>query len=426
MMWSNVKNKELQERARAVIPNGMYGHEAAHFITDDHPQFFARAQGGHIWDVDGNEYIDLMCAFGPNLLGYSHPEVDKAAIDQIRLGDTMTGPGAVMVELAERLTSMISHADWAMFCKNGTDATTMAVTTARAHTGKKKILLASGVYHGAAPWCVPFKGGILAEQRAHQIYYQYNDVESLEAAVREADGDIAGVFATPFLHEAFANQELVNPEYARRCRQICDETNALLVVDEVRTGFRLGRDSSWEEVQVRPDLSCWGKVLANGHAISALLGADAAKQAASEIFVTGSFWFSAAPMAAAMKTLELISTTKYLEDTIRVGKLLREGLAEQSARHDFELVQSGPVQMPQFLFAGDADFRIGNAWTSAALKKGAYIHPWHNMFICGAHTEDDAAGILEATEFAFRWVKKNWSSLSPNMNLMKMLASAKA
>ena len=127
-------DRVLRERAAAVIPRGMYGHQAVGLLPDDYPQFFSRAEGAHIWDADGKRYLDLMCAYGPNLFGYGQPEIDAAYVRQLGLGDTLTGPTELMVRLAEEMTLLVSHADWAMFCKNGTDATTMALMTARAHT----------------------------------------------------------------------------------------------------------------------------------------------------------------------------------------------------------------------------------------------------------------------------------------------------
>jgi len=151
MTWTNSKDSALRERAMAVIPNGMYGHQSVMLLPDDYPQFFDRAEGAHLWDVDGNRYIDFLCGYGPNLFGYGHAEINAAYVDRMKQGDTMTGPGAAMVELAEALTAQVSHADWAMFCKNGTDATTMAMMIARNFTQKKTIVLAKGAYHGAAP-----------------------------------------------------------------------------------------------------------------------------------------------------------------------------------------------------------------------------------------------------------------------------------
>jgi len=140
---------------------------------------------------------------------------------QLARGDTTTGPSARFVDLAEALVGMVSHADWATFCKNGTDATTMALTTARAQTGKRRVLVADGAYHGAAPWCTPTPAGIVPEERAFISKYQYNDVASLEAAVAEAVTILAAIFASPFKHDAFIDQALPDPRLcAARARAL--------------------------------------------------------------------------------------------------------------------------------------------------------------------------------------------------------------
>lgn len=422
MAWTNARNKELKERAQRVIPRGMYGHESTLLLPDEYPQFFRAAKGSRLWDVDGNEYIDMVCAYGPNLLGYGFEPVEAAAAEQRALGDSMTGPSDVMVTLAESLVDLVSHADWAMFCKNGTDATTMAIVTARAQTGRRKILYATGTYHGAAPWCTPRPAGILPEDRAHIVYYQYNDLDSLEAAFKEHAGDIAGVLATPFVHEVFHDEVLAEQAFATGVRRLCDEHGAMLILDEVRAGLRLARGSSWDQFGVRPDLSAWGKCLANGHSISALLGSDSAREGAEAIFVTGSFWFSAVPMAAAIETLRHIRESDYLERTIASGRRLREGLQQQAASYGFTLKQTGPVQMPQIFFEDDPDFRLGYAWATEALKRGAYLHPYHNMFVSSAHTLEDMGKILEATDEAFAAVKKRVGTLEPHPVLTALLA----
>ncbi len=406
MVWTNSKDSALRERAQAVIPNGMYGHQSVMLLPDDYPQFFDRAQGAYLWDMDGNRYVDFLCGYGPNLFGYAHAGIDQAYFDRAKLGDTMTGPGEAMVLLAEAMTAQVSHADWAMFCKNGTDATTMAMMIARNHTKKNTIVLAKGAYHGAAPWCTPVKNGVSPADRANQVFYEYNDVESLEAAVKAAGSDLAAIFASPIKHDTFIDQELPNPEYARRARELCDEHGALLIVDDVRAGFRLARDCSWALVDVKPDLSTWGKAIANGHPISALLGSDVCRFAAATIYATGSYWFSAAPMAAALATLKLIADTDYLERTIALGERLRSGLDESAARHGFALRQTGPAQLPLIMFDDDPTSAKGYLWNNALLKRGVYFHPWHNMFICAAMTEADIDATLNAADDAFKVVKE--------------------
>ncbi|MEM7661492.1 MAG: aminotransferase class III-fold pyridoxal phosphate-dependent enzyme [Pseudomonadota bacterium] len=415
------QDQALRLRAETVLPNGVYGHEATTLLPDGYPQFFEKAEGAYVWDVDGNKYLDFMCAYGPNILGYGDKRVNDAAMAQLAKGDAMTGPTALMVELAETMVDMISHADWAMFCKNGTDATTMAKTVARAQTGKRVILVASGSYHGAVPWCTPVPSGVIPEDRAFIKTYDYNSAESLEAAAAEAGDDLAGIFATPFKHDAFTDQMLPDPAYAKRAREICDENGALLIVDDIRAGFRLARDCSWELIGVRPDLSTWGKSFANGHPISALLGSNSARAGASSIFATGSFWFAAVPMAAALKTLKILRESDYLEHTVGLGGYLRDGLNAAAEDAGLVLRQTGPVQMPLFLFDDDPDFRMGFAWGEAMLERGIYVHPWHNMFLCHAMTKADMDLTIEAAKASFQTVCEKRDTLQPHPIIAMML-----
>jgi glutamate-1-semialdehyde 2,1-aminomutase len=419
---TNSLDRRLRERAEAVIPGGMYGHQSARLLPDDYPQFFSRGKGARLWDADGNELLDFMCAYGPNLMGYGDPAIDGAFRRQLELGDTLTGPTGLIVELAEQLTSMISHAGWAIFCKNGGDATQMALMTARAHTRRKTVILARGAYHGAAPWCALRPAGTTPEDKSNQIFCDYNDVDSLEAAVAEAGEDLAAIFAAPLKHDAFIDQVLPDRRYAERARALCDRTGALLVVDDVRAGFRIARDCSWSTVGVQPDLSTWGKCIANGHPISALLGSEPARRAAATIFVTGSFWFQAAPMAAALETLRQIRETDYLEHMSALGERLREGLAERSAFHGLGLRQTGPVTMPLFLFEDDPDLRRGFCFGSEMLKRGVYVHPWHNMFLCAAMTEADIDQTLDAADAALGVVKTKAASLEPVKKMSFLVA----
>jgi glutamate-1-semialdehyde 2,1-aminomutase len=254
------------------------------------------------------------------------------------------------------------------------------------------------------------------------VFCDYNDLASLEAAVAQAGDDLAAVFAAPMKHDAFTDQALPDPAYARRARELCDATGALLVVDDVRAGLRVARDCSWSVVGVQPDLSSWGKCFANGHPISALLGSNKAKRAASQIFTTGSFWYQAAPMAAALETLARVRDTDYLEHIEGLGTRLRDGLAERAAAAGIGLRQTGPVTMPLFLFDDDPDMRRGFKWTSEMLRRGVYVHPWHNMFLCAAMTTDDIDQALDAAEDSFDALSRDLESLGPVEKLQFLLA----
>ncbi len=247
------RDKALRARAAAVIPGGMYGHlDARAGCRPATHSSSSGDEGAHVWDADGNEYVDVMCSWGPVLLGHQHPKVEEAVAAQRAKGDCLNGPGPVMVELAELLVDRVAHADWALFAKNGTDATTTALMVARATTGKRKVLAARGSYHGSAPWCTPRLAGTAPEDRSNIILFEYNDVASLTAAAEAAGDDLAAAIVTPFRHDAGFDQELADPEFARALRALCDRSDAVLVLDDVRCGLRLAEGGSWESARCRP------------------------------------------------------------------------------------------------------------------------------------------------------------------------------
>ncbi|WP_395713224.1 aminotransferase class III-fold pyridoxal phosphate-dependent enzyme [Reyranella sp.] len=400
-MRAETPDQKLRARAARVIPGGMFGHLNAARLPEDYPQFFERGDGCYLWDVNGRRYVDFMCSWGPIVLGHHHPAVAEAVQRQMAAGDCLNGPSERLVELAERLVRLVPHADWAMFSKNGTDATTTCVTLARAATGRRKILVAQGAYHGAIPWCTPNPLGVTAEDRTHLLTFRYNDVGSLETAVQRAGDDLAGILVSAFRHDYGLDQELPDPQFARRVRELCDASEAALIVDDVRAGFRMTLRGSWDLVGVQPDLSAWSKAIANGHALAAVTGNDRYRDAASKIFVTGSFWCSAVSMAAAVATLDELERIDGPARMRAMGLRLREGIAAQAAAAGIGVRQSGPPQMPTLLFDDDPDLAKGDLFTREALKRGVYLHPRHNMFLSTAHSEADIDVALEATKAAF-------------------------
>jgi glutamate-1-semialdehyde 2,1-aminomutase len=394
------RNDQLSQRAARVVPGGMWGHLHAKGLPDGYPQFFRGGEGCRVTDADGRSYIDFMCSWGPNVAGHRHPEIEAAAAAQGALGDCLNGPTEHMVALAERFVELLPHADWAIFQKNGTDATTTCVTLARARTGRRKILVAKGAYHGAVPWCSPSLLGVTAEDRAHIETFVYNDLESLEIAAAKAGPDLAGILVSAFRHDYGLDQELPTPAFARQVRELCDRHDAALILDEVRAGFRLSMQGSWHALGVEPDLAAWSKAIANGYPLAAVTGKDAYREAASNLFVTGSFWCGGVAMAAGVATLNLLERQDGPEHMRRMGQRLRDGIARQAERHGVALRNSGPPQMPLILFDDDADYRKGYRFTQEALARGVYLHPKHNMFLSLAHTEADIDQALEATDAA--------------------------
>jgi glutamate-1-semialdehyde 2,1-aminomutase len=402
---SRANDARLRQRAQAVIPGGMYGHMSANALPPEYPQFYQRSEGSHVWDVDGNEYVDFMCSFGPIILGHKHPKVEAAAAAQRADGDTQAGPAAAMVDAAELLVDRVAHADWAMFAKNGTDATTTCVTIARAATGRAKVLAAAGAYHGSAPWCTIRMDGVTPEDRANLAYYTFNDIASVHRALEEAGGEAAAIIVSPFRHDAGFDEELVDPQFARELRALCDRTGAALVLDEVRAGFRLNDGGSWEPLGVAPDLSAWSKAIGNGYPIAAILGSAPFTDAASRIFVTGSFWFQAVPMAAAVATITAIREEDAVAAMHRTGSMLQEGIERQAAEAGVRISMTGPPAMPNLRFPDDADLAKGKTFCGTVAEHGVIIHPRHNWFLSAAHTDRDIERGLDATWAGFQAVR---------------------
>lgn len=402
---------ELRERAARVVPGGMYGHLNAVALPPNFPQYFSTGDGCRVTDVDGREYIDFMCSWGPVVLGHNHPAVEEAVILETRKGVCLNGPGEAFVDLAELMTSEVAHAEWAMFAKNGTDATNLALRTARAATGKSKVLIARRAYHGVGPWSLaPDSAGVTAADHADTIYFEYNDLESLDAAITEAGDNVAAVVVTPFRHEVHADLELANPGFATGVRERCDRTGACLIIDDIRCGFRLDLAGSWEEFGVRPDLTAYSKALANGHPLAALVGSEYLREAAGRVTATGSFWYSAPPMAAAIKTIETLKAEDGIATMARSGLKFQQGLRDQAESYGFEVSVTGPPQLPFMSFAADAGEEKAFAWTEECADRGVYLHPFHNWFLCAAHDEASIDEALTRTDASFEALRARFGS----------------
>ena len=301
------QSNALFERACRVIPGGIYGHAAPALVAPGNAPYYAkRAEGCRYWDADGNEFIDYMCGFGPNVLGYAHPEVEEAAERQRRDGDCLNHPGPVMVDLAEKLVEIVDFADWAVLGKNGSDMTTWAIQVARQHTRRNKILMVEGAYHGIGPWCSPGTGGLIAEDREHIHTFRWNQPETLRDLIRLHKNAIAAIIITPFHHPLFQASELPERAFLDEIQSQCHAHGLVFILDDIRAGFRLHLGGSHRHFKFEPDISCYSKAMGNGYAISATVGRSALRQAAGKVYLSGSFWNGAVSMAAALATLKVI------------------------------------------------------------------------------------------------------------------------
>lgn len=402
--YTFTESQSLFERAAKTIPCGIYGHFSPRRLASPtmYPYFAVSGKGAHFTDADGNDFIDYMCAYGPMVLGYNNEVVDKAARAQADRGDTLMGPAPVMVELAEYLVDLVPAAAWAFFAKNGGDVTNYATMIARAATGRSVIVAIRGGYHGMAAWMQGLgHHGVIDDDVRNIRRIPWNDPAAFERVLDENLGQVAAFIGTPYHHPSFDDSALPAPGYWQRIRRLCDHHGVVLIIDDVRAGFRLDLRGSNEYFGFTPDLICFCKAIANGYPLSALVGRQELRDEAAKVHNTGSYWFQAAPMAAALACLQELRRLDGPRRLAEYGKSLTDGLAAVAAAHGVCLTVTGPPQIPYLRFAGDENMMLFQRFCAECTRRGAYFVAGRNWQVSCAHTEQDLQRTLAIADDAF-------------------------
>ncbi|MCQ2483764.1 MAG: aminotransferase class III-fold pyridoxal phosphate-dependent enzyme [Clostridia bacterium] len=410
------KSRELFNRATKVIPAGVYGHlgpaEGNFIPVSAWPFFSQKAKGAYFWDVDGNKFIDYMCAYGPNIMGYNDPDVDKAAMEQAKIGNCTTSPSYKMVELAELMVDTVNTADWAFFAKNGNDVTTLAIMAARNATHKKKIIFVNGFYHGVSAVVQKIDyPGVLPEDVANNLYVDWNDFDALEKLVAENEGEIAAFISTPYLHGNYFDNQLPADGYWQKVRNLCTEKGIVLIVDDVRAGFRLDLAGSDHYYGFEADMICFCKAIANGWNVSCLCGKEFLKDAVAGMSYTGSYWMSAIPFAAGIANITKMRELNLPTLLLEKGKKLTDGLKDAAKNNGFDLVVSGEPSLFYLRIANDNTMMLHQEWIAECVKRGIFFAGHHNHFMNYAMSDADLKHTWEVADEAFKVVAKNHPEL---------------
>ncbi len=405
------KSREAFARAVKVIPSGIYGHqgpaEGCYIPIEAFPLYSSKAKESYLWDLDGNRFIDYMCAYGPNILGYHDPDVDAAAAKQRAISDCTTLPNTVMIDFAELLVDTVACADWAFFAKNGNDVTTLAVMAARNYTHRKKIVFFKGYYHGVSPWTQKIDyAGVIEEDVMHNLYVDWNNFEQLQEVFDTYKGEIAAVIGQPYMHGNFMDNILPQKDFWQKVRKLCTDAGTVLIVDDVRAGFRLDMAGSDHYFGFEADLICFCKALANGYNVSALCGKDFLKNSISSMSYTGSYWMSAVPFAAGIACIEKMKRIDCPKLLIEKGTRLKEGLIAAAKEFSFDLHVTGVPSLFYLRIADDDSLKLHQEWIAECVKRGIFFTNHHNHFINASLTEEDIHETVEVAGEAFAEIRR--------------------
>jgi glutamate-1-semialdehyde aminotransferase len=385
------RSEALFAEAKTLLPGGVLGiRKPSNFVPGEYPVFIDHGYAGHLVDVDGNDYIDMLAAYGPIIIGYVEPEIDQAVIAQMRKGFCFTLVQEWHNRLLTRLRELMPCAEMGLLVKTGSDATLAAVRIARGHTGRDRILRCG--YHGWHDWAVESHGGIPRSHYENTIEFPYNDLDHLEDLFKANDGRVAGVIITPLNHALNHPVEEPAPGYLQGVKDLCRKHGAVLIFDEIRTGFRASLGGAQQLYGVTPDLATIGKALANGYAISAVVGRREVISSLEKVFVSSTFFPNSLEMVAALKCLEMLERDRLLERVWALGERFLAGCRTAVARHDLPVTVSGIPPMPFLTFDHDAQGRYKARRTrfyTETIRRGLFIQPFHHYYTMARHTEAD-------------------------------------
>lgn len=421
------RNEELFAQAQRHIPGGVNSPVRAFRSVGGTPCFFERALGPRIWDADGHEYIDYVGSWGPMILGHSHPDVLKAVCDAAAKGLSFGAPTGREVEIADLLTELVPSMDMVRLTSSGTEATMSAIRLARGYTGRNKIIKFEGCYHGhgdsllvkagsgALTFGQPSSAGVPPELAALTLVLDYNDAAQLAETFARIGDEIAAVIVEPVV----GNMNLIvpTPEFLQTMRAVCTQHGAVLIFDEVMTGFRVALGGAQALYGITPDLSTFGKVIGGGMPMGAFGGRrDIMEMLAplGPVYQAGTLSGNPVAVAAGLATLNLVRAEGFHARLSATTTRLMQGLTEAAARHGVVFSAQSVGGMFGLYFRAsvpntyaevmECDKEAFNRFFHAMLDAGIYLAPsaFEAGFVSAAHGEVEIAATLAAADQVFR------------------------
>ncbi len=412
--------------AREVIPGGVNSPVRAFRSVGGTPVFIDRGQGSRFWDVDGNSYIDYVLSWGPLILGHAHPRVVDATTAALRKGTSFGAPTLAETELAELIRDSVSGIDLVRLVSSGTEATMSALRLARAATGRDKIIKFSGCYHGHADMLLvqagsgvatlglPDSPGVPRGATIDTLVAPFNDLDAVQALFDEQGSEIAAVIVEPVA----GNMGLVPPkdEFLQGLRSVTEKHGAVLIFDEVMTGFRVAPGGAVELYGIQPDLVTFGKVVGGGFPLAAYAGSRAVMEhvaPAGTMYQAGTLSGNPVATAAGIATLTVLKEPGVWDTAARSAATLVEGLKKAATEASIPVQVNSVGTMAGMFFnnapvnnyadAQSSDTKRFAAFFNALLQRGVYFAPsqFEALFLSSVHSEEDTAVTIEAAAEAF-------------------------
>lgn len=419
-------NQALFDRACLTIPGGVNSPVRAFKSVGGTPRFIAKAEGPYIWDAEGKRYIDYLGSWGPAIVGHAHPEVVEAVQEAAALGLSYGAPTEGEILLAEKITQLLPSIEKVRLVSSGTEATMSAIRLARGATGRNKIIKFEGCYHGHSDSLLvkagsglltfgnPSSAGVPEEFVQHTLVLEYNNIDSVRTAFEAHSQDIACIIVEPFA----GNMNLIKAKagFLEGLRTLCDEYGALLIFDEVMTGFRVGPQGVQGLSGIKPDLTTLGKVIGGGMPVGAFGGrADIMEHIAplGTVYQAGTLSGNPVSVAAGLKTLEIISREGFYENLHTQLEKMVNGIEDEALRAgiDFSADSVGGMfgiyfrdAVPtNFIETSDSDIESFNAFFHSMLDNGVHLAPsaFEAGFISAAHTDEVIEETITAARLSF-------------------------
>ncbi len=420
-------SKQAFDEAHKYIPGGVNSPVRAFQAVGGTPVFIKRAHGAHIYDIHDKSYIDYVGSWGPMILGHAHPEVIEAVQRAAEHGLSFGAPTEIETEMAKMVCELVESIEMVRMVSSGTEATMSAIRLARGHTGRNKIIKFEGCYHGhgdsllvkagsgALTLGVPSSPGVPPELAEYTITLSYNNLEEVEQVFEKMGEEIACIIVEPIA----GNMNCIPPvkDFLQGLRKLCSEHKAILIFDEVMTGFRVARGGAQQLYKVTPDLTTLGKILGGGMPVGALGGERKIMESLAPtgpVYQAGTLSGNPIAMAAGLTTLKLLSARGFHDTLHRKTKLLVDGIVEAAKANNipltanyvcgmFGLFFSNEEKITNFTQVTACNQEHFNQFFHHMLEQGAYLAPssYEAGFISNAHSEEDIEKTIELANQAF-------------------------